>query len=359
MSAKTETSSDPIVTLAGLRKSFGDTEVVRGVDLTLLTGEIFTLLGPSGCGKTTILRMIAGLERPSAGTIHIAGEEVAGGRFVPPEARRLGMVFQSYAVWPHMTVLRNVSWPLTLQAQPDADARARQALAQVKLAGLEDRYPDTLSGGQQQRVALARALASQPRVLLLDEPLSNLDAGLRDQLRAEIAALARAANLSVLLVTHDQEEALSISDRVGVMHAGVLQQVATPTELYERPANAFVAGFVGVMSRLPARRRGGRVHIAGLDLDAPGPDGPVAVGFRPEWASFGTEGLPCAVEQRAFRGPVTRYYVRVDCGDESAGEPGASETSAASAADGAAVIVDSSAEPGPALILRRAWVLDE
>ncbi len=330
------TDTRPIVRIQGLRKTYGKNEVVRGLELALETGEIFTLLGPSGCGKTTTLRMLAGLERPDIGTIHIGDDEVAGSRFVPPEERRLGMVFQSYAVWPHMTVLQNVSWPLSLQGESNPDPRAREALGKVHLDGLEERFPHTLSGGQQQRVALARALAGRPRVLLLDEPLSNLDAGLREQMRSEIAAIARAEGLTVLLVTHDQEEALSISDRVGVMHEGVLQQVAAPRTLYDEPANAFVAGFVGVLSTLKAARKSGQVELGGLTLSSEGPDGEVNVGFRPEWASFADDGLACEIVQEAFRGSFSRYELRV--GD-------------------ATVTVDSNVAPTPCLRIDRGWVL--
>ncbi len=299
------------VTLRGVSKSWGR-PILRELDLDVRTGELFALLGPSGCGKTTALRIVAGLETPDAGEVLVDGERVAGpGLSLPPEARRLGMVFQSYAVWPHMNVLDNVAWPLRLRKVPDADRLAREALARVRLGGFEDRWPGTLSGGQQQRVAIARALATRPRVLLLDEPLSNLDAGLREELRDQVAVLAREAGLTVLLVTHDQEEALSMCDRVAVLAEGVVQQVAEPKEIYLRPKTRFVAGFVGILNTLPAERRGGRVTLAGLTLDSPGPDGPVEVGFRPESASFAEDGIPCAVERAVYRGAFTRFHMRV------------------------------------------------
>jgi iron(III) transport system ATP-binding protein len=322
------------VKLAGVSKSWGK-PVLRSMDLEVKTGEIFALLGPSGCGKTTALRIVAGLETPDEGTVHVDEQLVAGpGVALPPEARGLGMVFQSYAVWPHMKVLDNVAWPLRLRKQPDADAAARAALARVRLQGFEDRWPGTLSGGQQQRVAIARALASRPRVLLLDEPLSNLDAGLREELRDQIAVLAREAGLTVLLVTHDQEEALSMCDRVAVMNEGVIQQVGAPRELYTRPRTRFVARFVGNLNTLPAVRAAGRVTPG--DLDDPGPDGPVEIGFRPESARFADTGVPCVVERSVYRGAFTRHHVRV--GDRE-------------------LLVDGDAETGPCLALRDAWVL--
>lgn len=324
------------VTLRGVSKSWGK-PVLRSLDLDIRKGEIFALLGPSGCGKTTALRIVAGLETPDTGTVHVDGQLVAGpGTSLPPEARQLGMVFQSYAVWPHMTVLENVAWPLRLGKVAQPEDAARAALARVRLDGFADRWPSTLSGGQQQRVAIARALATKPRVLLLDEPLSNLDAGLREELRDQIAVLARESGLTVLLVTHDQEEALSMCDRVAVMHEGVIQQVGAPRELYLRPRTRFVARFVGNLNVLPAERRGGRVEPGGID--DPGPDGPVEIGFRPEAARFADAGIPCSVERSVYRGAFTRHHVRV--GDR-------------------ALLVDTRAAPGPCLTVDDAWVLGD
>jgi ABC-type Fe3+/spermidine/putrescine transport system ATPase subunit len=323
-----------VVDLAGVTKAYGANPVVRGLDLRIGAGEIFTLLGPSGCGKTTTLRMIAGLEAPDAGTIRIGDEDVTR---LPPERRRLGMVFQSYAVWPHRTVRENVAYPLTLRGEPDASAKADAALARVRLGGMGDRWPHTLSGGQQQRVALARALAARPRVLLLDEPLSNLDAGLREELRHLIVALAREERLTVVLVTHDQEEALGMSDRVGVMHEGRLAQVADPRTLYESPDTAFVARFVGTLNEVDGERRGGRLLVGGVDVgEASGADGAVRVAFRPEHARFADTGVPARVEASAFRGASTRYRVRI--GD-------------------ALVVVDASGDAGPCLRLDRTLIL--
>lgn len=240
------------VLLKGIQKSYGDNPVVRSLDLEVEEGEVLALLGPSGCGKTTTLRMVAGLEQPSGGEIRIGEEVVSGpGRFVPPELRRLGMVFQSYAVWPHRTVRENVAYPLRLQGAADLEPRVDQALDAVKLSGLGERYPNQLSGGQQQRVALARALVAEPRVLLLDEPLSNLDAHLREQMRDEIRALVKRRGITVLFVTHDQEEALGLADRVAVMHQGRVEQHAAPERLYDEPATVFAARFVGRQSELP------------------------------------------------------------------------------------------------------------
>jgi iron(III) transport system ATP-binding protein len=301
------------------------------------SGEIFALLGPSGCGKTTALRIVAGLETPDTGTVHVDDQLVAGpGVALPPEARRLGMVFQSYAVWPHMKVLENVAWPLRLRGDADPEGAARAALARVRLDAFADRWPSTLSGGQQQRVAIARALASRPRVLLLDEPLSNLDAGLREDLRDQIAILAREAGLTVLLVTHDQEEALSMCDRVAVMNEGVIQQVGAPRELYLRPRTRFVARFVGNLNTLPATRRDGRVEPGGLD--APGPDGPVEIGFRPEAARFAAAGAPCTVLRSVYRGAFTRHHVQV--GDRT-------------------ILVDGRPETGPCIAVSDAWVMTD
>ncbi len=238
-----------------LFKQFHTTSAVRGLNLTIHTGEILALLGPSGCGKTTTMRLIAGFERPDAGTITIGGRLVAGPRtFVPPEERQVGMVFQNYALFPHLTVAENIAYGLKQDRHRRAE-RVREVLALVDLAGLEQRLPHELSGGQQQRVALARALAPNPQVLLLDEPFSGLDAGLRDQVRGEVAQILRASGATVVVVTHSQEEALFLGDRVAVMNQGVVEQVARPEALFLHPASRFVAEFMGTAFFLPGITR--------------------------------------------------------------------------------------------------------
>jgi len=248
-----------VVELRTVTKRYGRTLAVNGVSLQVEEGEFFSLLGPSGCGKTTTLRLVAGFERPDAGEVRIAGERVDA---LPPERRPIGMVFQSYALFPNMTVFGNVAFPLRLRRLPAEKVRKRvlELLEMVHLAGLEGRYPKELSGGQQQRVALARALAREPRVLLLDEPLSALDAKIREELRGELKRLQRETGLTAIYVTHDQEEALALSDRVAVMREGRLEQVDTPRGIYERPKTLFVARFVGQGVLVPGEARGGLFH---------------------------------------------------------------------------------------------------
>jgi ABC-type Fe3+/spermidine/putrescine transport system ATPase subunit len=238
------------IALRGLTKRFGGTAAVDGASLEIGDGELFTLLGPSGCGKTTLLRLVAGFYRPDAGEIRFGERRVDG---LPPHQRNIGMVFQNYALWPHMTVRANITYGLRLRKLSVGEIAERLArgLRQVNLDGLEDRYPGQLSGGQQQRVALARALVLNPDILLLDEPLSNLDAKIRVQVRAEIRRLQQGLGITTVYVTHDQEEALSLSDRVAVMRDGRIQQVASPRALYERPVNRFVADFVGTNNFIP------------------------------------------------------------------------------------------------------------
>jgi iron(III) transport system ATP-binding protein len=276
------------VSLSNAAKTYGPHTVFSNLDLDVRDGECFTLLGPSGCGKTVILRLIAGFEQPTAGVVSIGGETVSDPArkvAVPPEARRIGVVFQDYAVWPHRTVFENVSYPLMIQnvARTELTERVRQAIEQVNLGGLSDRLPGQLSGGQQQRVALARALVSRPRVMLLDEPLCNLDANLREEMRFEIKELQRTTGVTILYVTHDQEIALAISDRMAVMdRTGTIRQTGTPEDIFERPADPFVFSFMGVSNFIPVRLEGGRAVLPGQDgpLDLagnaatppPGPD---------------------------------------------------------------------------------------
>jgi iron(III) transport system ATP-binding protein len=258
-----------MVRVDGLEKYFGEdrdrVHVLKGVSLDIPEGSLYTLLGPSGCGKTTTLRCVAGLERPESGNISIDEKMVfnsADWTYVPPNHRPIGMVFQSYAIWPHMTVFQNVAYPLTIQHRPKVEIKNRveAVLKVVGLHGLEDRPAPKLSGGQQQRVAFARALVNEPKVMLLDEPLSNLDAKLREQMRYEIKALQRRVNITTIYVTHDQAEALAISDQIAVMHGGRLIEVGTPHQLYSRPRRKFTATFLGLTNLI-----GGRVVELGGD----------------------------------------------------------------------------------------------
>ncbi|MDT0487315.1 ABC transporter ATP-binding protein [Streptomyces doebereineriae] len=258
------------VEFSGIRREFGPTVALDGLDLTVQPGELVALLGPSGCGKTTALRMLAGFEHPDSGEVLVDGEDVTR---VPAHRRDAGMVFQSYSLFPHLDALDNVAFGLRMRKVRTAERRSRAAelLDLVGLAEKGGQFPHQLSGGQQQRVALARALALRPRVLLLDEPLSALDAKVRLTLREEIRRLQQELGITTLFVTHDQEEALSMADRVAVMHAGKLEQCATPSELYGRPATAFVAEFVGTMSRIPGRLADGTVDVLGQRLPVDGP----------------------------------------------------------------------------------------
>ena len=244
------------LTLEGLGKAYGGLWVVRDLSLVIHDGEFLTLLGPSGCGKTTTLRMIAGLVPPTAGQIALGGRVLSSastGTAVPPERRGMGMVFQSYAVWPHMTAAANVAYPLRRSRlpRPEVEARTRRAMSLVHLDAQAGRYPQELSGGQQQRVALARALVMEPAVLLLDEPLSNLDAKLREEMRLELKELQERLGITVVYVTHDQIEAMALSTRIAVLHEGRILQIGTPQALYERPADPFVAAFVGAANFVP------------------------------------------------------------------------------------------------------------
>ncbi|MGQ0734682.1 MAG: ABC transporter ATP-binding protein [Acidobacteriota bacterium] len=236
------------IVLSGIEKRFGDFRALRPLDLEVRPGELMTFLGPSGCGKTTTLRVVAGLEMPSAGRIEVDGtvfNDVTAGVWVPPERRDMGMVFQSYAVWPHMTVARNIDYPLRIRqvSREERDSRLARVLGLVQLAGQEKKYPHQLSGGQQQRVALARGLIMEPKVLLLDEPLSNLDAKLRRAMRREIREIQRSLGMTMLYVTHDREEAEEISDRMAVLIAGRLAQVAPPGDVRAQPADDEVRAF--------------------------------------------------------------------------------------------------------------------
>ena len=298
------------ITIRNVKKCFGDTVVLRDFTQEFREGEFITLLGPSGCGKTTMLRMIAGFERPTQGEIAI-GEQVVSSKkvFIPPEKRDIGMVFQSYAVWPHMTVFDNVAYPLRIKKLPQGEVEHRVgALLQVvHLGRYAQRMPGQLSGGQQQRVALARALVMNPRLLLLDEPLSNLDAKLREGMRYEIKEIQRELGITVVYVTHDQTEAMAMSDRIVVINRGVIQQVGTPQEIYRTPANQFVADFVGRVDFLRGAVRGGRIQLTGLgqSLRYDGPcTGEVVVAVRPESLSLARPG-----EGQLTGSIVNKYYL--------------------------------------------------
>jgi iron(III) transport system ATP-binding protein len=298
---------------------------VDDVTLEVRAGEFVSLLGPSGCGKTTLLRIIAGFETPTAGEIFLAGTKVTA---LPPNARDTAMVFQSYALFPHLDVFENVAFGLRVRAVPEPEVaeRVAAALRLVGLTGLERRSPDQLSGGQQQRVALARAVVTQPRVLLLDEPLSNLDAKLREQMRVELRRIQRELGITAIYVTHDQVEAMTLADRIVVLDRGRVQQVAPPAELYARPANAFVSEFVGKVNLLAGRivgttAGGYRVALDGLEATVGAPPsgpGPLATGarvgvvVRPETVHLGRDGAHRGVVRRAiYLGSQVEYEVEV------------------------------------------------
>ncbi|WGR60081.1 ATP-binding cassette domain-containing protein [Paracoccus ferrooxidans] len=303
------------LTLDHLQKSFGPTRVVHDFDLGVEKGEFVSFLGPSGCGKTTVLRMVAGFETPTAGRVVIDGRDVTRLR---PNQRQIGMVFQSYALFPNLTVAENVGFGLRTAGVPRAERAGRVAemLALIGLPDLGGRYPWQLSGGQQQRVALARALAPRPRVLLLDEPLSALDAKIRVSLRNQIREIQQQLAITTIFVTHDQEEALSISDRIVVMHKGIADQTGTPAQIYNQPATDFVAGFVGTLNRFeaevldPAR---GLVRVAGAEiaLDRPLPAGRITLAARPESLRIAAEGIPAEITGVEFLGSVQRLRARV------------------------------------------------
>jgi iron(III) transport system ATP-binding protein len=293
-----ESSQQLGLRLRGLRKSFGDVVAVDDLDLDVPEGSTCALLGPSGCGKTTTLRLIAGLERLDAGTIEIGGEEVAGaGRTVPAERRRIGMVFQDYALFPHMDVAANVGY--ALGRRPDRE-KVETALEAVGLGGLGKRNPHQLSGGQQQRVALARALVAEPRALLLDEPFSNHDAGLRARVREEVREILAEQKLTSVFVTHDQEEALSVADVVAVVNEGRVEQVGTPEDVYSRPTTRWVASFLGEIEVLPGKASNGTIECELGNLpNRDGLTGEVDVLVRPESLAIGTIEPPDRRSQKA------------------------------------------------------------
>ena len=325
--------NEPVLEFREVVKRFGSVSAVDRVSFSVQRGEVFTLLGPSGCGKTTTLRLIAGLEEPDGGEILIAGKSVAApalGLFVPPEKRHLGMVFQSYAIWPHLTVFENVAFPLRVRRESSSliHQRVHQVLDNVGLAGLADRGATQLSGGQQQRVALARALVYEPALLLLDEPLSNLDAKLREQMRFELRALQTKLKLTILYVTHDQTEAMTLSDRIAVVNRGRFEQVGTPEEVYEQPASSFAGEFLGrtvILTATIAKNHsgvwldfadGGRIAVESVPADTLSDGTYVRISTRPEDVEILPMAEPASnqiggrIEQIDYLGDRFDYHVR-------------------------------------------------
>ena len=302
------------VTITGVTKSFGNVTVLQEFNQKFEDGEFITLLGPSGCGKTTMLRLIAGFEKPSSGEIYIGDKLVSSEKeFLPPEKRGIGMVFQSYAVWPHMNVFDNIAYPLKIQkiSKNEIEERVNQVLKIVHLEQYKDRFPSELSGGQQQRVALGRALVAQPEILLLDEPLSNLDAKLREEMRYEIKEITKKLKITVIYVTHDQIEAMTMSDRIVLINKGEVQQVAPPQEIYSKPKNMFVANFVGKVDFIT-----GKVEESKILLDNSNNQtlpntssfkGKVVVAIRPENVILSDDG--------EITGKVYSKFYLGDCND--------------------------------------------
>ena len=321
-------TSEPFLSIRQVRKSFGQTTVVQEFNLDIDQGEFVSFLGPSGCGKTTMLRIVAGFETPSAGSVHIGGKDVTD---LKPNQRNIGMVFQAYALFPNMTVAQNIGFGLKVAGMPRAEAKARvdEMLALIKLGEFGDRYPYQLSGGQQQRVALARAMAARPQVLLLDEPLSALDAKVRVSLREEIRAIQKELGITTIFVTHDQEEALSMSDRIVVMHGGRAEQVGTPFEIYNRPTTKFVAGFVGTLNVLEGKvvdAAAGKVLVGdgevvlAQSLNGAGAGDSLSLALRPEAISLGKKpgrdaSIGGTISEVSFLGSVIR--VRVGLGKDA------------------------------------------
>jgi iron(III) transport system ATP-binding protein len=301
------------VTIDRVSFGYGATPVLDDVSLDVTRGELFAFLGPSGSGKTTLLRLIAGFGTPAAGCILVGERDVTR---LAPWSRNVGMVFQSYALWPHMTVAKNVAFGLERRrfARAEIARKVADALALVGLTAFADRRPMQLSGGQQQRVALARTLVIEPEVLLLDEPLSNLDAKLRVEMRAELRRLQRKLGITAIYVTHDQEEANAIADRIAVLSEGRIQQIGTPVELYDRPANRFVATFLGTVNLIDGRiEPDGRFTAEGLELPGiGGPPGPACISIRPQGMSVGppTAGIAATITEHEFLGAVSRYRTR-------------------------------------------------
>ncbi|MFC5737200.1 ABC transporter ATP-binding protein [Sinirhodobacter huangdaonensis] len=318
-------TNDPLLSLRKVSKIFGNGHYgLKDIDLDIAAGEFVSLLGPSGCGKTTTLRVVAGFEAASAGQILLGGAEIG---HLPPNRRPVNTVFQDYAVFPHMDVAENVAFGLSVRGTPRAEIRRKvgEALDLVGLADKAKRPVSALSGGQRQRVALARAIVCEPQLLLLDEPLSALDASLREQMQIELKNLQSRLGTTFVMVTHDQTEALSISDRIAVMQGGVIEQIASPAELYDRPATRFVAGFIGTMNLLPGKvSADGRLEVPGSSLPMPaeahgfGAGSAVVLGLRPEDLEISTAsaGIPIRVENVVFHGRSLRVIGRIASGEE-------------------------------------------
>jgi len=323
----------PGVSIRGLHKRYGDVAAVDGLDLDVKPGELVALLGPSGCGKTTTLRVVAGFLAPDSGEVWVGDRCLSSpATVIPPERRRMGMIFQSYALWPHMTVAQNVAYGLRFNGVPrtERDGKVTEMLRVVQLAGYEQRYPGELSGGQQQRVAVARALVVEPEILLLDEPLSNLDASLREEMRFEIRRLHETFGITTLYVTHDQSEAMVISDRVAVLDQGRVAQIGTAEELFERPRTRFVAEFIGKTNLIEGTAERSDIFVRGLlrlrVFDANLTPGPVVLSIRPHQIALGPASLapPSSAGENVLRATVLRasylgdavdYLVQLDGGD--------------------------------------------
>ncbi len=320
--------SDVILELRDIRKKFKDNEVLRGISLTARQGEFITLLGSSGCGKTTTLRIISGLETADSGQVILEGKDVTD---EVPEKRNVNTIFQNYALFPHMNVGANIGYGLRIKGKkkPEIREAVREALELVQLPGYENRMPNEMSGGQRQRIAIARAVVNEPKVLLLDEPLGALDLQLRRQMQIELKRLQKSLGITFIYITHDQEEALSMSDRIAVMKNGVFQQVGTPSEIYDHPKNSYVASFVGSANVLRGKAliKDGEFRIAYAGGTAPvappahlpEEGAPIAVAVRSEYVDFleaGEEGIPAVVKEKSFSAGMLRIALTLDNGDE-------------------------------------------
>lgn len=316
------------VELEALRKAWGDVVALEGMDLTIEDGEFVAILGPSGCGKSTTLFLLAGIYAPTSGRLLFDGHEV---NLVEARDRNVGVVFQSYALYPHMTVRNNIMYPLRFKdvSKKDAARRVEDAARLVHVSDLLERRPGQMSGGQQQRVALARALVKEPQLLLLDEPLSNLDATLRLTMRIEIKALQRQLGVTTILVTHDQIEATTMADRIICMSRGRIEQIGSPGELYNHPSSLFVAGFIGAppINLIKGEAANRKIRVDGLDLKAGGDlTGPVTIGIRPEHITFGDRGLEAKIREIEPMGRETLYLADTPLGAMRVLEPGATST---------------------------------